>query len=378
MIIHIIPAYKPAYIYGGPTISVAALCEGMVCAHHDLKVFTTTANGQKETEVPIGIPMLVDSVQVYYFRRSIKGQTHFSFSLLKKLYHDLNDKETVVHIHSWWNATAILSCFVSKIRSRKVILSPRGMITPYSFKNRHFLLKWLIHKSIGKKLIDYCKIHVTTEKEKQDVFKIQPHNNITVISNLIDTLPVTITKDQNSIKPSAKIKLIFLSRIEEKKGIELLFLALSELTIRWQLTLCGTGNDDYINKLKDISKQLKIETRLTWNGLIERTEKYRIILQHDLLVLFSKNENFANVVIESLTAGIPVCISAEVGLANFIIKNDLGWVADLTKESIKTTLISAYRDYRKRKSIAQNAPLIIQQHFHADILIPKYIDLYQL
>ncbi|MGY4385434.1 glycosyltransferase involved in cell wall biosynthesis [Pedobacter sp. UYP24] len=378
MIIHIIPAYKPAYIYGGPTISVAALCEGLVYANQDLVVFTTTANGIKEIDVPPGIPLLVDSVEVYYFRRSIKGQTHFSFQLLKKLFYDINKKDTVVHIHSWWNATAILSCFLSIIKGRKVILSPRGMITPYSFKNRHFPIKWLFHKIIGKILIDYCKIHVTTEKEKKDVLKIQLHNDITVIGNLIDNLPIALKKEKNPIKQNGMIKLFFLSRIEEKKGIELLFLALSELNIPWRLTLCGSGNEDYLNKLKDISKNLKIDTRITWSGFIERTEKYRNFQQHDLLVLFSKNENFANVVIESLNAGIPVCISKEVGLANFIIKNDLGWVADLTKESIKIELTSAYYGYNKRKFITQNAPLIIQQHFHADVLIPKYIDLYRL
>ncbi len=66
-ILQITPSYKPAYVYGGPTMSVAKLCETLV--HHglNLEVLTTTANGKIELDLERGKKMNVDGVIVTYF-----------------------------------------------------------------------------------------------------------------------------------------------------------------------------------------------------------------------------------------------------------------------------------------------------------------------
>lgn len=53
-IIQICAAYKPAYIYGGPTMSVSKLSEELVKAGLDVVVLATTANGKVELNVPVG------------------------------------------------------------------------------------------------------------------------------------------------------------------------------------------------------------------------------------------------------------------------------------------------------------------------------------
>lgn len=378
MIIHITPAYKPAYIYGGPTVSVAALCEHLRSAGLEIKVFTTTANGAIDLPVSRGKPVFVEGVEVYYYCRFIKGQVHFSITLLTALYSALKNNITIVHIHSWWNATAMFSCLLGILRKRPVILSPRGMLTPYSFRNRHFIIKWVVHKILGRWLIDHCIIHVTTEKEKRDVLQIQPGLKTIVIANLIEPLPEIDQKAIKDPKPFKTPKLLYFSRIEEKKGMELLLTSLNEYKRPWSLTIAGTGNTKYIEKLKTLSRQLKIDNKIIWRGFVERTHKYELIRHHDLLVLFSKNENFANVVMESLIAGTPVAISKEVGLAGFITETNLGWVSDLTPSAIKATIEAGCYDIEKRKFIFENANQIIKMNFSNEQLIQKYINLYHL
>lgn len=383
-IIHITPSYKPAFIYGGTISSIAQLCEALTESNQDIEVITTTANGKEELPFYSAKVHTIDGVKITHFNRFTKDHTHFSPSLLWHMacVAFKNRKNLILHIHSWWNLTSLFVCLIAKCRNIPVVLSPRGMLTPYSLTNRNAKIKSLIHFIIGKKLIEHCFIHVTSEKERQDILKIQYKKNITVIPNLVH-LPGAAELSLQSgfgghIKyPANTFKLLFLSRIEEKKGLELLFNALQYLHFPWQLTIAGTGKDTYVKTLKKLSSDLKISSSIRWAGQINDSNKYKVMNDHDLLVLFSYNENFANVVAESLTIGLPVAISNMVGLASFIVRHDLGWVSELNSGAIASTLKQAHEDHEKRKRIKKAAPGLISTHFSTKGIIDQYLNLYK-
>ncbi|QNN43015.1 XrtY-associated glycosyltransferase XYAG1 [Pedobacter roseus] len=377
-IIHVTASYKPAYIYGGPIQSVAKLCEAMVEVRdgEDLQVLTTTANGTEELEVQTGKVSLIDSVPVTYFKRWTKDHSHFSPKLLIQLRKTIlqnQDSKIIIHIHAWWNLVSVLSCLVAKWHKIPVVLSPRGMLTSYSFGNRNSFSKNLIHKFIGKRLLKYCHIHATSEQEKQDILKIITPKSITVISNL-----VSFPSSAPSLQSSANniFQLLFLSRIEEKKGLELLFEALTLVDIPWQFTIAGSGKAEYVESLKIKAEKLKLSNRIKWLGLVDKEKKFDLLADHDLTVLTSHNENFANVVIESLSVGTPVLVSKYVGLADYVTDKELGWVTSLKIDEIKTELVSACREVTMREKIRIESPSIIKDDFNDVNLAKKYIELY--
>ncbi len=96
------------------------------------------------------------------------------------------------------------------------------------------------------------------------------------------------------------------------------------------------------------------------------------------MILPSYNENFGNVVIESLSAGTPVLISEHVGLANYVTKNNLGWVCQTTPQSVSDIINQiATNSVDELATISMNAPAIIHRDFDDDQLIKKYINMYQ-
>lgn len=389
-LIHITASYKPAYIYGGPIQSVAKLCEALIAPKIkpsttravDLEVLTTTANGTKELDVITDKPLLVDGVAVAYFKRLTKDHSHFSPKLLlklrKEILHYNQDDKTIIHIHAWWNLVSVLSCWVAKWYEVPVVLSPRGMLTAYTQNNRNSFSKRLLHALIGKKLLQYCHIHATSEQEKQDILKIITPKSITVIPNLVN-IPASFNGSGPAVAQyeTSVFRLIFLSRIEEKKGLELLFDALSLLEINWQLTIAGSGTDEYVNSLKLKTEKLNINGRINWAGQVGNENKYHLMAQHDLLVLTSFNENFANVVIESLSVGTPVLLSDQVGLSDYVINNQLGWVTTLDINSITENLLTAFFQPEKREMIRQSAPTIIKRDFNDQVLAGRYLQLYK-
>lgn len=386
-IIQICAAYKPAYIYGGPTMSVSKLSEELVKAGQDVVVLATTANGKTELNVPSGVEQIVDGVKVFYFKRLTKDHTHFSpalLSFLRKLIIEEKKagrkKELIIHIHAWWNLVSIFSCLVAKIHGVKVVLSPRGMLTNYSLNNRNSKLKDTIHFFLGKNLLKYCHIHATSEKEQEDILETCIPNTTNIIANFVELGDATSTSAYLTAAiptESSTYQLLFLSRIEEKKGLELLFNALAKVDISWNLSIAGSGEISYLQHLYQLADQLNISSKIKWLGQVDKNQKFELLAKHDLLVLSSHNENFANVIIESLSVGTPVLVSTEVGLADYVTKNNLGWVVPNNPDQLMVAIIKSFEDTQKRAQISAKAPSQIKRDFDGTILANNYINMYR-
>ncbi len=377
-LIQINASYKPAYIYGGPTMSVSKLAEELTKAGLALQVFTTTANGNTELVVPHNKSQIVADVKVSYFKRLTKDHTHFSPRLLWQLHKTILQSKKlvtsnlVVHIHAWWNLVSIFSCLVAYLHKVPVILSPRGMLTDYTLSNRNSVLKSIIHNLMGKKLLRYCHIHATSNKEKLDVLKITQPKSITVISNFV-RVPAMVPVHSLA---TPVLKLIFLSRIEEKKGLDILFNALIKCNFNWELSIAGTGKENYLLSLKSLSEKLNLAKHVTWLGHIADDDKFKLLAQHDILVLPSFNENFANVVVESLAVGTAVLVTNKVGLADYVIANNFGWVCEAEVNAISQKLQQVYSQKDELITIKNNAPEKIKRDFSDENIINLYLKMY--
>lgn len=372
-ILHITAAYKPAFIYGGPTMSVALLCEELNKADCTIEVFTTTANGTLELSVTPNQATWVDGVKVTYFKRVTKDHTHLSPALIKEVWKRAGEFD-IVHVHTWWNLVALLACLAAILKKIPVVVSPRGMLSNYSFANKNMGMKSLIHTALGKRLLQKCNLHVTSQNETEAVGKLVTPLSITNIPNFVKTDPNIVDADKQS---TGVLKLLFFSRIEEKKGLDILLKALPLINLPLHLTIAGSGNTDYIDYLKNITIDNGTAAQITWAGFYG-DDKFELLRRHDLLVLPSYDENFGNVVIESLSAGTGVLISTHVGLADYVMANKLGWVCQTTPQSVSDAINDIGINHQPDlKRISKLAPPLVNNHFTGSGLTQQYINLYQ-
>jgi glycosyltransferase involved in cell wall biosynthesis len=371
-VLQICAAYKPAFIYGGPTMSVSMLSEQLAKAGVSTVVFATTANGKNELPVTPGVQVDVEGVKVIYFKRITKDHTHFSPSLLRKLWEEAPGFQ-LVHIHAWWNLVSIFSCLVALMRGVPVLLSPRGTLSPYSFQNKNIGSKQLIHNLLGKYLLNKCHIHATSTREEEAITKLIHPKSITILPNFVKLPGI---KSYLETIPAPVFKLLFFSRIEEKKGLDILIAALTLISVPYMLTIAGDGDENYTESLKVMAINNEVADKINWIGF-QNSNKFDVLHGHDLFVLPSHDENFGNAVIESLSVGTPVLISEEVGLADYVAKNNLGWICQTSAGSVA----AAINDIAKNQQtelirIRQDAPGIIYDDFDEDKLVKKYITLY--
>src|SRR5262245_35937718 len=66
-LLHVVPSYLPATVYGGPLYSIHGLCKALAEYGHDVSVFTTNLDGERDMDLPLGTPVERDGVQVSYF-----------------------------------------------------------------------------------------------------------------------------------------------------------------------------------------------------------------------------------------------------------------------------------------------------------------------
>lgn len=370
-ILHIVPSYKPAYSYGGTIESIARLCEALVNAGQVVTVFTTTANGDEELDVQANREYLVDGVKVIYFERVFKDPFYISTALWKALSLDAENYD-VVHIHSWWNILVMRAAHICKKKKIKFIISPHGMMSDYILQNSKKFLKWGSFYAFGRSLLKASLFHATSHAEYEECKKLVPLWSGFMIPNIVWLPPLHISKTPNKI-----FTIIFLSRIHPKKGIELLMEAISGMNIELVLKIAGSGDDNYLQQLKLKATNLNISGMVEWLGWQDREQKFAALMQADLFVLTSYNENFGNVVVESLHAGTPVLISDKTGLSDFVTGNKLGWICRPTVKDIAVQLRDAINNKPMREEISKRAALIIRGYFSEERLVPEYLRQYQ-
>jgi len=369
-ILHITPSYKPAWVYGGPTVSVSLLAEWQSKSGADVAVLSTTANGKSDFEAnPAG--EVIDGVKVFRFRRLTKDHTHFSPGLLFFVLFK-SATYSVIHLHSWWNLVTILSALILRIQGRKFILSPRGMFSSYTLQSP--LRKW-IHLKLTPFLLKNARFHATSESEATEIRVILPDSDIVILPNYI---PLPEKENIRKSKKEKTFRFLFYSRIHDKKGLEFTFECLSSLeNTNWIFTIAGDGEPAFVNHLKTIANSLNIGEKINWTGFVEKEKKASLFSNNDLFILLSKNENFGNAVIESLAYGVPVFISDQVGSGEWVKRNSWGWVLPLEKNSIISQLDRIMKDQGQMNEISMRCEKEVTDFFKSNRLAGNYLGFYR-
>lgn len=126
---------------------------------------------------------------------------------------------------------------------------------------------------------------------------------------------------------------LFLSRIHEKKGCDLLIDGFAKVACqdpRLHLLMAGPDQVGLMSKLKAKAESLGIADRITWPGMLRGNMKWGAFYAAEVFALPSHQENFGIVVAEALACEKPVLISNKVNIWREIETDDAGFVADDT------------------------------------------------
>jgi glycosyltransferase involved in cell wall biosynthesis len=152
-----------------------------------------------------------------------------------------------------------------------------------------------------------CVLHVTSKQEALESESRIPNARIAIVPNGVDIPDTLPPKDW---LPDGRFRLLYMGRLDPKKGIENLLRALQLLRDdSISLTICGSGDETYSLSLRKLVKQLDLGCCVTFQGHVDGELKSQSFMHADVCVVPSYTENFAMVVAEALAHGIPVIAS---------------------------------------------------------------------
>ena len=161
---------------------------------------------------------------------------------------------------------------------------------------------------------------------------------------------------------------LFLSRIHEKKGCDLLidaFARVADQDARLHLVMAGPDQANWSSGLKAQAARLGIADRISWPGMLQGDDKWGAFYAAELFCLPSHQENFGIVVAEALACGKPVLISNKVNIWREIESDDAGFVDDDTVAGTERSLRRWLAlDAPARAQMAERAGGCFARRFH--------------
>ncbi len=375
-VLHIIPSYLPFEKYGGPIYSVHLLCKYLLKKGIDVQVFTTARNFKEED--------IIDGVKIRYF--NYYGYEHYNFSpsFFINLFKEIKNFD-LVHVTAVWNFPIFAGSYVSRKFKIPYIISPIGTLDPYVFKRKSYILKKIYYNLILKKDLEKASlIHYTTEYEKEKTEKyLKIKNKGIVIPRGIELKEFEYSNDSiferfHFLKNKKYI--LFLGRINWKKGLDILIPAFYEISKIYKdiyLLIAGPDNEGYGEKIKKLIKNYGIEDKVIFTGPLYGKEKISAFKNAEIFVLPSYSENFGLAVLEAMACGKPCVISNKVGIYKDVEKYDAGIIVETNPRSLYNGIQILLKDENLKRRISENAKKIVKNEYDIEKVAEKMIKVYE-
>ena len=347
------------------------LCKALVQKGHEVHVYTTNVDGPGVSNVPLGLPVDIDGVQVTYFPSGLARRLYRSPEMGKALDRNIAGFD-ILHIHAmflWPGLSASRAAWKHRI---PYVVSPRGMLVPELIARKSRLVKTAWMSLFDRAMIRRAAaIHVTSPLEATDLAALGLHaRRIFVIPNGIDVPDWSgegLLERENFI--------LYLGRLDPKKSVELLLKSVEQVPDA-TLVVAGEGRPDYVKTLKSLGDRTGLKGRVTFPGHLDDTQKWQYYRRAAVFVLPSISENFANTVLEAMAASCPVVVTPGVGLAEVVARHDCGRVVPHDADAIAGALRECLENPSLRERLGANGAAVAQAVFSWGVVGDGYVSAY--
>jgi glycosyltransferase involved in cell wall biosynthesis len=368
-VLHVVPSFYPASVYGGPVQAVHALTRALARAGCRVRVLTTDANGRAALDVDTRREtVLEDGVTVRYCARQLRASA--SLPLLRWLPSYVRWAD-VVHLAATYSFPTIPTLLACRLLGRPLVWSPRGGFLRWRGSRREPAKRaWETVCSLlaPRRLV----LHATSPAEAEACARRLPRARCAVVPNGVD-VPAHVGR----VEPNGALRLLFLGRLDPIKGLENLLSACRLLdespAVPWTLTVAGGGDEAYVARLARLGGDLG-RSRVHFVGELDGAGKRRAFEAADVLLLPSHSESFGIVAAEALAHGVPVIASRGTPWRQLDAAGCGLWV-----DNSPPALAAAIRQARTLplREMGQRGRGWMQERFGWDRIAREVLDLYR-
>jgi glycosyltransferase involved in cell wall biosynthesis len=289
----------------------------------------------------------------------------------------------VVHFHGLWQPQ-----FARRARhylQEKVpyIVSPHGMLEPWAWNHKRWK-KYPYWHLIEKRWVRHAaRLLATADSEALRLETFLPQARCAV-------LPLGLTGNAQPNYAAAREKLgwepgemilLFLSRVHEKKGLDLLLSALADLgkgrPARLRLVIVGPEEQPgYAERCRRFIKLYAGRLpAIEWKGPVWGDERWAYLQGADLFCLPTHSENFGLVVLESCQVGTPVLTTTGTPWTD-VLPDRAGFIAEPNVDSISSQLSAFFHVHRPEPTDREELANWARENYDWEQVAARYAELY--
>lgn len=199
------------------------------------------------------------------------------------------------------------------------------------------------------------------------------------ISMISEAIPQNYYVEKPYFENDSNLKILFIGRILQEKGLKDLFYAVKELSLkskRFELRCIGP-DFGYMNQALKIIKELDIADKVIMLGPLPEDQKLANLRWCDVLVLPSYHEAFGLPIVEAMAHGKPVIATKTVGAMSLVADNETGFLVNLCDSDAIANRLELLMKSPSLKFDMGVKALTFARTFSMDDMIKSHIDLYE-
>lgn len=360
--------YSISRVAGGVFSAVRDLFTNERFKSIKLKIFAfKDRNSQEDMPSWQGLPIQLFKPRWFLFSRRAKINV-------------LREDADILHMEGLWRYPQLFMSAWKQKTNKPVICSPHGMLDPYIISSQGKFKRMIARLFFQKSLDSVTCYHALCEKEMKDIRAYGAQQPIAIIPNGIN-IPV---RHINSKKEDGKKHLLYLGRLHQKKGIDLLVKALAdikhqtpELLDKWEVDIVGWDDEGFQDKLEKLVHQNQLENIITFHGSLFGEKKERMYASSDAFILPSHGEGLPMTVLEAWSWKLPVIMTPKCNIPEGFQADAALYIEDNRQSVVEGLVRLFHMTEAEREEMGERGYQLVEKDFTWDASAEKMIALYQ-
>jgi glycosyltransferase involved in cell wall biosynthesis len=372
---------------GGTFTAVRDIAIAQANSGLDVSVCTTYRTLEELLDLEkLRILFLNSGITLYTF----KAVSPLLFSL--KLYKWLSGRRDFdcLHIHGLYRLpTAIAAHFAFKNKI-PYLMTPHGSLVPFLYKQSRYgswglRLKRLYERVLENHNLDRASvIHFTSHEEALDAGALNIKAPFVVLPIGIDWHSYESLPQFGGFRQRAKLDsdtplILFLGRVDFKKGIDLLIHSFAQVLReipKARLAIVGPDSSGYLQKVHLWCNELNIDNEVIFINHLEPAQVKEAYVDANVFILPSYNENFGITVIEAMACKCPVIISDQVNIWREIQNGSAGIVIQLSVDDLTKAVIKMLNHPEEAQIMGISGRILAKDQYDWNSIVARYTELY--
>ena len=384
-ILQVTLGFLPATAWGGPVTIVHNNAKELLRRGHQVTVYCTNLFDKKTKIQSHTFEDVVDGIRVVYFDAWNVPQWPGTLGpiwlpgLKAQLQRELPSFD-LVHLNGYRSLMNLQVVHALRGSDIPLVIQPHGAM-PVIVNS--FLVKRMYDHLLGRRELERAGAFIALQESERDQIRSYgiPSEQIEVIPNGLDPgnyrwdLPAGAFRSRYNI-PSDKKLILFLGRINRKKGVDMLIEAFARLQDVDAVLVIAGPDDGQLSKVQSLIEQYRLSDRVILTGLLTGDDVPAAYRDADLFVLPCRADTFPTTIMEACLMGVPMVITEGCEIAH-LVKNRVAEVTSFDAGSFSTAMEQVLSDPALHRTYKTNCTSLMQDTFSITATVDHLEALYR-